>query len=69
MKTLRYSRELNDVVEIKDTLTTEEALRILTRELLGRPYYIADPVCTDQANSIIVRDILRNYKPKRWARK
>lgn len=62
MRILRYSKDLDEIVEIQDTLTGDEALDILTRELLGPDYYIVDPVHAHQANAIIVRDILKKYK-------
>lgn len=65
MKKLQYSRDLMEVVEIKDTLTADEALDVLTRELLGEGYYIVDPVGGAQANAIIVRDILERYAPRK----
>lgn len=65
MKRLRYSRDLRSIVEIKDSLTADEALDILTRELLGEDYYIADPVHAHQANVIIVEDILKRYAPRK----
>lgn len=65
MKRLQYSRDLMEVVEIKDTLTADEALDVLTRELLGEGYLIVDPVSGVQANAIIVRDILERYAPRK----
>lgn len=65
MSKLRYARDLKEVVEVRDTLTAEEALTILTSELLGDDYYIVDPVSGPQANVIIVQDILRRYAPKK----
>jgi hypothetical protein len=65
LKRLRYSRDLRSIVEIKDSLTADEALDILTRELLGEDYYIVDPVHAHQANVIIVEDILKRYAPRK----
>jgi hypothetical protein len=65
MNRLRYSRDLREVVEIRDTLTADEALDVLCRALLGETYYIADPVGGEQANAIIVRDILSKYAPRK----
>ena len=62
MRRLTYSKDLKHIVELPDTLTAEEALDILTVELLGKDYYIVDPLHSHQANVIIVEDILRTYK-------
>lgn len=62
---LRWSRELSAVCDIRDELTADEALDILTRELLGDDYYIVDPLCPSQANVVIVKDILKKYSPRR----
>lgn len=64
MKELKWSSDLQEIVIAQDTLTADEALDILTRELLGDDYYIADPVTGPQGNAIIVRDILSRYKRK-----
>lgn len=70
MITLQYSREMQEVVEVRDTMSAEEAINLLARELLGNDYYIVDSVGPKQANAIIVRDILRQYaskkKKRRW---
>ena len=66
---LQYSREMQEVVEVRDTMSSEEAINLLARELLGEGYYIVDSVGPKQANAIIVRDILRLYagkKKRRW---
>ena len=69
MRDLKWSSDLKDVVIAQEPLTAEEALDILTRELLGKDYYIVDPVGAEQANAIIVRDILTSYTTKRgWFR-
>lgn len=65
MKELKWSNDLKEVVVAQDTLTSDEALHILTKELLGEDYYIEDPVHGPQANAIIVRDILSQYHRKR----
>lgn len=65
MRHLYYSRDLNEVVEVRKTMTADEALDVLTRELMGEAYYILDPVRCEQGNAIIVRDILKRYAPKR----
>ena len=65
MSELKWSNDLKEVVVAKETLTAEEALDILTRELLGSDYCIVDPVGVEQGNAIIVRDILKYYHPKR----
>ena len=64
MRDLRYSKEMNLVVEVQDRITAEEALRILVHELLGPTYYIVDPVSPEQGNAVKVRDILRKYKKR-----
>ena len=65
MRELKWSSDLQETVIVQNTLTAEEALDILCRELLGEDYYIADPVGGEQANAIIVRDILSQYQRKR----
>lgn len=64
MRELKWSNDLQEIVIAQDTLTADEALDILTKELLGDDYYIADPVTGPQGNAIIVRDILSRYKRK-----
>lgn len=64
MRELKWSSDLQETVIVQNTLTAEEALDILCRELLGEDYYIADPVGGEQANAIIVRDILSQYQRK-----
>jgi hypothetical protein len=64
MRKLSWSKELKRVVELPDTLTADEALDVLVRELLGENYYIVDPVHSHQANVIIVEDILKKYKKR-----
>ena len=65
MRELKWSSDLQETVIVQNTLTAEEAVDILCRELLGEDYYIADPVGGEQANAIIVRDILSQYQHKR----
>lgn len=65
MRELKWSSDLQETVIVQNTLTAEEAVDILCRELLGEDYYIADPVGGEQANAIIVRDILSQYQRKR----
>ena len=62
MRYLRYSKDLKEVVEIKDALTAEEAMSVLVDELLGENYYISDSMGSEQAYSILVVDILKKYK-------
>ena len=62
MNKLRYSKDLKEIVEIRDGITSDEALSILCDELLGSNYYISDPVGGKQANAIIVCEILKKYK-------
>lgn len=64
MRELKWSNDLKEIVIVQETLTAEEALDILTKELLGDDYYIADPVHGPQGNAIIVRDILSQYRRK-----
>lgn len=70
MKRLHYSREMKEICEVQLELSADEALQLLCDELLGRDYYIADPVNGKQANAIIALDILKKYAPrktkKRW---
>lgn len=65
MRKLFYSKDKKRVAEYVDTMTADEALDVLVKELLGDDYYIADPVHAHQANVIIVEDILRKYKKGR----
>lgn len=65
MRELKWSSDLKETVIVQDSMTSDEALDILTRVLLGEDYYIEDPVSGPQGNAIIVRDILSLYKPKR----
>ena len=65
MKQLCYSREMKELCEIKDSLTAEEALQLLCDELLGKDYYIVDPVNPKQANAMIALDILKQYAPRK----
>lgn len=65
MRELKWSNDLQETVIVQNTLTAEEAVDILCRELLGEDYYINDPVGGEQANAIIVRDILSQYQRKR----
>lgn len=43
----------------------QECLNLLCKELLGKDYYIVDPVNQYQANEIITNNIIRSYKPPR----
>lgn len=65
MRDLEWSSDLKETVIVQETLTAEESLDILARVLLGGDYYNVDPVGEEQANAIIVRDILTRYRPKR----
>lgn len=60
-----YSRDLKAVSEVRDTLTDQEALNVLVKELLGESWYITDPMGGGQANVLIVEEILRKYAPKK----
>ena len=64
MRELKWSSDLKETVIVQDAITAEEALDILTRELLGEGYYCETSVSVEQGNAIIVRDILTNYQPK-----
>ena len=44
-----------------ESLSVQEALQILCGYLLGKDYYIVDPVHCHQGNAIIVDDILKKY--------
>jgi predicted acyltransferase (DUF342 family) len=65
MSELKWSSDLKEVVIAQDTVTAEEALDILTKELLGEDYYVEGPIHATQCNAVIVRDILSRYKRKR----
>ena len=65
MTKFKYSRDLKEVVTVQETLTADEALLLLCNELLGEDYYFVEAVNGDQANVIMVRDILREYAPKK----
>lgn len=65
MNRLYFSRELNEVVEIKEYLTAEEALMLLCNELLGDDWYITDSVPGQRANAIIVQEILKRYASRK----
>ena len=64
MRKLLYSKDIKQVVERVDSMTADEALDVLVKELLGDDYYIVDPVHAHQANVIIVEDILKKYKKR-----
>lgn len=65
MRELKWSSDLKETVIVQDSMTSDEALDILTKVLLGEDYYIEDPVHGPYGNAIIVRDILTKYRPKR----
>lgn len=52
----------NDKVKIPECLTGQEALNFLCDQILTDDYYIPDPVSAKQANSILVKDILKKFK-------
>jgi hypothetical protein len=66
---LHFSRDLKEVVEVRETMTADEALQVLVEELLGEEYYYVDPVGGQQANAIVVKDILKKYAPKKKRRR
>lgn len=43
-------------------LEAQEAVNMLEKHLLGDDYYIVDPVCNIQANTIIVDEIISRYR-------
>ena len=45
-------------------LTDKQALDILTDKLLGKDWYIVDPVSREQANALIVEAILNKCETK-----
>ena len=49
-------------IKIPECLNGQEALNFLQQKILTNNYYIADSVSTKQANSLIVKDILKNFK-------
>lgn len=55
------SGKKKDKVKIPEYLSGQEALECLCRQILTDDYYIPDPVSTKQANSIIVKDILKKF--------
>lgn len=65
MKQLKYSREMKEICEVRETLTAEDALQLLCDELLGKDYYIVDPVSPKEANALIALEILKRYAPKK----
>lgn len=64
MRGLRYSKELNSIVQIPDALSAQIALYILCDELLGEDYCISDSISSEQSNVNIVNDILKKYKKR-----
>lgn len=48
--------------------SAQDALHELCNYLLGKDWYIVDPVSQGQANTIIVQEIKKKYK-KRYRRK
>ena len=56
-------------------MEAQEAVNKLCDHLLGKDWYIADPVSTNQANDIIVEEIIGKYKGvtespiNRWRRR
>jgi hypothetical protein len=65
MSELKWSSDRKEVVIAQDTLTADEALDILTRELLGDDYNPMDEDSDGEYNALAVRDILSRYKRKR----
>lgn len=55
------SDKKKDKVKIPECLTGQEALNFLCHQILTDDYYISDPVSGKQANSIIVKDILKKF--------
>lgn len=53
---------MSKTVYIPDSIDANLALKILTNELLGNDYICCDCSCSgNQANAMIVRDILKKY--------
>ena len=44
-------------------MTDKRAIEAIIDHLLGKDYYIVDPVNNDQANDIVVQEIINRYKP------
>jgi hypothetical protein len=65
MRDLEWSMDLKEVVTVQNSLTAEEALDILAKVLLGDDYYSIEPAGDEEANAIVVRDILSRYQRKR----
>ena len=65
MSEIKWSNDLKEIVVPRDTLTADEALDILTKELLGDDYYVDGPIHSTQCNVVIVRDILSQSRRKR----
>lgn len=42
-------------------MTSKDAVNKLAEYLLGKDYYIVDPIHSEQANDVIVDDILKKY--------
>jgi hypothetical protein len=56
-----FKKKKRNETVITDILDPQEAINILCTKLLGDNYYVVDPVGCFQANSIIVKDILKKY--------
>ena len=54
--------EKKNKVKIPECLTGQEALDFLRNQIFTDDYHIPDPVSTKQANSILVKDILKKFK-------
>lgn len=53
---------MTNTIFIPDNITAAVAIKILTSELLGANYVCCDCSCSNQqANAMIVRDILAKY--------
>lgn len=53
---------MNKIVCMPDSINAKLALKILTNELLGCDYICCECSCSgNQANAMIVRDILKKY--------
>ena len=56
-----------DIIESKkygimpDVISADLAIQVLSEYLLGEDWYITDPVSQEQANTIIVAEILDTY--------
>lgn len=60
-----FKESRRETVRIPDMLNGQDALNIITQQLLGDNYYIVDPVSVKQGNAIVVQEILNRYSDKK----